>query len=93
MTVEELVEQTKAILEAKAVIELEEAVELASGQMSRHFVDGKAGLADPGDLQIACAAMAALVDAAGVAACRTHPARCFGRHGHRCCTTEVHRTV
>jgi len=61
MSVTDLVEQTKAIILAKAITELDEAVELASGQMSRHFVDGKEGFADPADLRIACQAMAALV--------------------------------
>lgn len=66
MSADELVAETRSILAKKAVIELENEVELASGQMSRHFVDGKAGLSDPADLRVACAAMAALVEASGV---------------------------
>ena len=66
MSVEELVEKTKAIILAKAITELDEAVELASGQMSRHCVDGKEGFADPADLRVACQAMAGLVAEAGV---------------------------
>lgn len=66
MTLDELVDATRGILAKKAVLELDHEVELASGQMSRHFVDGKAGLADPADLRVACAAMAALIADAGV---------------------------
>ncbi|MDG2263125.1 MAG: phosphoribosyltransferase family protein [Actinomycetota bacterium] len=66
MPVDELVASTRSILSKKAVIELDHEIELASGQMSRHFVDGKAGLSDPDDLRVACAAMAALVEATGV---------------------------
>lgn len=63
---EQLVQQTKAILQAKAVLELDTPIELASGQMSKHFVDGKAGLAEADDLRIACSAMHAIIAAAGI---------------------------
>ena len=66
MSLDELVKATKAIIAAKAITYMDEAVELASGQMSHHFVDGKEGFADPSDLRVACRAMAALVAAAGV---------------------------
>lgn len=64
MNVQQLVADTKVVLGEKAVTELDEPIELASGQMSKHFVDGKAGLAEAADLRLACQAMhAQLVDA------------------------------
>lgn len=66
-TTAELVEATKAVLEEKAVLVLDEPIELASGQLSDRFVDGKAGLASAPDLRLACAAIASLLDDAGVA--------------------------
>lgn len=66
MSVNDLVQQTQEILKAKAVREFEDAVELASGQMSHHFVDGKAGLADPEDLRVACTTIDALIRGAGI---------------------------
>lgn len=66
MGLDDLVHATKTILAEKAVMELDREVELASGQMSLHFVDGKAGLADPADLRVACEAMAAILEAAGI---------------------------
>ncbi len=63
----ELVAATRAVLEAKAVLVLDEPIELASGQLSDRFVDGKAGLAAAPDLRLACAAIAALLDDAGIA--------------------------
>lgn len=66
MNVSELVAETKAVLGEKAVTELDEPVELASGQMSSHFVDGKAGLAEAADLRLACATMHALLVDAGI---------------------------
>lgn len=58
----ELVDATVSLLQAKAVLELDEPIELASGQMSDRFVDGKAGLASAPDLRLACAAIAAILD-------------------------------
>jgi orotate phosphoribosyltransferase len=66
VNVAELVAATKVILGEKAVLELDEPIELASGQMSKHFVDGKAGLAQAADLRLACQAMHAQVEAAGI---------------------------
>ncbi|MGI9614868.1 MAG: orotate phosphoribosyltransferase [Acidimicrobiales bacterium] len=62
----ELVQNTKALLQEKAVLVLDEPVELASGQMSDRFVDGKAGLAAAPDLRLACSAIVALVDDEGI---------------------------
>ena len=62
----DLVAATKAVLEAKAVLVLDEPIELASGQLSDRFVDGKAGLAAAPDLRLACATIAALLDDAGI---------------------------
>lgn len=45
---------------------LDEPVRLASGQLSRHFVDGKAALADGADLAVACRAILALAEHEGV---------------------------
>lgn len=66
MSVEELVLQTREILKAKALQEFDEPVELASGQMTRFFVDGKAGLAQPDDLRTACSAIDGLIRGAGI---------------------------
>ena len=66
MTVEELVARTRQILAAKAVLRFSEPIRLASGQMSDVFVDGKAGLAEAGDLRVACAAIHALLVQAGI---------------------------
>lgn len=54
------------ILRAKAVREFDEPIQLASGRMSRHFVDGKAGLCAARDLQIACEAIRDLAAADGI---------------------------
>ena len=63
----ELIAATKALLEEKAVLVLDEPIELASGQLSDRFVDGKAGLAAADDLRLACATIAAVLDDAGLA--------------------------
>ena len=60
------VELTRALLREKAILELDEPVELASGAMSRFFVDGKAGLARAEDLRLACEALLAVVERAGL---------------------------
>lgn len=66
MVVEELVGATQKILRSKAVREFDTPIELASGQKSRFFVDGKAGLAQPDDLRMACTAIDAVVRDAGI---------------------------
>lgn len=66
MGTDELVEAAKKVLGQKAVTEFDEPIELASGQMSKHFVDGKAGLAEAADLRVACQAMHGLVTDAGI---------------------------
>lgn len=66
MSVIELVRSTQEILKAKAVREFDTPIELASGQMSRFFVDGKAGLSEPEDLKVACTAIDAVVRDAGI---------------------------
>jgi orotate phosphoribosyltransferase len=59
--------RARALLREKAILELDEPVELASGAMSRVFVDGKAGLAAAEDLRLACRALLVLADQAGIA--------------------------
>lgn len=66
MGVDELVAATKDVLARKAVTEFDTPIELASGQMSKHFIDGKAGLSHADDLRVACLAMNALVQEAGI---------------------------
>ena len=44
----------------------EEPVQLASGEYSRDFVDGKAALAEGADLELACGALIEIVDEAGI---------------------------
>lgn len=62
----ELLAAAQKILFDKAVLRFDEPVELASGKMSKHFVDGKAGLAQAADLKTACDAIASLVADAGI---------------------------
>ncbi|MCP3937907.1 MAG: orotate phosphoribosyltransferase [Actinomycetia bacterium] len=66
LSVDELAAEAVEVLRAKAVREFDEPIQLASGAMSRHFVDGKAGLAAAADLRLACAAIAALCARAGI---------------------------
>jgi len=66
MEVDELVAATKELLREKAVSKFETPIELASGQLSNFFVDGKAGLSSAADLRIACLAMHGLVTEAGI---------------------------
>lgn len=66
MPLDELVAATHQVLAAKAVSEFDPPIRLASGQLSRFFVDGKAGLAQAADLRLASQAMHALVTAAGI---------------------------
>jgi orotate phosphoribosyltransferase len=67
MSTEELVHATREVLRDNAVREFDPPVQLASGQLSRYFVDGKAGLAKAGDLRLACQALHGMVDDAGIA--------------------------
>jgi len=62
----ELLEAARLLLSEKAVIRFDEPVQLASGQMSSHFIDGKAGLAQARDLRLACHAINALVVSNGI---------------------------
>jgi orotate phosphoribosyltransferase len=66
MRVDELIAATKVVLGQKAVTEFDEPIELASGQMSKFFVDGKAGLAEAADLKLACETLHAMVVDAGL---------------------------
>jgi orotate phosphoribosyltransferase len=59
-------EQLIEIVASKGLIELAEPVQLASGDMSRYFVDAKKALASGADLRFACEALAELVDDMGV---------------------------
>lgn len=63
---EELVAATRRILAARAVTEFDKPIELASGQLSRFFVDGKSGLSRADDLRTACHALHGVVAAAGI---------------------------
>ncbi len=62
-----LVAEARQLLATKALQELSEPIRLASGQLSNHFIDGKAGLALAADLRLACRALHHIVTAAGVA--------------------------
>ena len=66
MDTDDLVIQAREILRTKAVRVFDEPIELASGALSRHFVDGKAGLAEAGDLRVACEAIHRLATDAGI---------------------------
>jgi len=65
-TAKALVEQTIEVLATRSVLHLDEPIELASGQMSHHFVDAKAGLSHAADLRLACETVATLAREAGV---------------------------
>lgn len=66
MTTTDLVLEAREILQAKAIRTFDEPVQLASGKLSNHFIDGKAGLAEAADLQVACRAIHRLVTDAGI---------------------------
>jgi orotate phosphoribosyltransferase len=55
------------IVAEKGLTSFDEPVELASGAMSRDFVDAKRALASGPDLVVACRAIAALADRRGIA--------------------------
>ncbi len=61
-----IVDEATEILRSKAVLHFEEPIQLASGKMSSHFVDGKAGLAQAADLWVACQALRYLLAEAGI---------------------------
>ena len=61
-----LLTAARKILIDKAVLRFDEPIELASGKMSKHFVDAKAGLAQASDLKVACAAVDAVIQEAGI---------------------------
>lgn len=63
---DELVTAARQLLRDKAVSEFDPPIRLASGQLSRFFIDGKAGLAHAADLRLACRTLHRLVEAAGI---------------------------
>jgi len=63
---DELVVAARQLLRDKAVSEFDPPIRLASGQLSRFFIDGKAGLAHAADLRLACRTLHRLVEAAGI---------------------------
>lgn len=63
---DELVATARQLLRDKAVSEFDPPIRLASGQLSRFFIDGKAGLAHAADLRLACHTLHRLVEAAGI---------------------------
>jgi orotate phosphoribosyltransferase len=54
------------IVRARALRQFDEPKELASGELSRDFIDAKAGLSRGRDLRLACAVIADQVAAAGI---------------------------
>lgn len=65
-SVDELLEATRQILGQRSITEFDQPVELASGEMSKFFVDGKAGLSRSDDLRVACLALDGIVRSAGI---------------------------
>lgn len=61
MSTQELVAAAQQIIRTKAIVHFDEPIELASGNMSTMFIDGKAGLASAADLRVACDAIVAMV--------------------------------
>ena len=59
-------EQLLAVVRDRALIRFEEPRQLSSGEMSRDFIDAKAGLARGRDLRLACKVIADQVAAAGI---------------------------
>jgi orotate phosphoribosyltransferase len=55
-------DQVIGIVRARGLLRLPEPVTLASGQLSRDFIDGKAALGRGEDLEVACRALLELVD-------------------------------
>jgi orotate phosphoribosyltransferase len=54
------------VVRSTALIQFDEPRELSSGELSRDFIDAKAGLARGADLRLACEVIAASVAAAGI---------------------------
>ena len=61
-----LIGEVHELLRTKAISTFERPIQLASGQMSSVFIDGKAALASAADLERACLAMYALIRDAGI---------------------------
>lgn len=59
-------DQVLAIVKERGHLELDEPVQLSSGEMSSHFVDAKRALARGADLELACRAILEVVAEAGV---------------------------
>jgi orotate phosphoribosyltransferase len=55
------------VVRTRALIQFDEPRELSSGELSRDFIDAKAGLSRGEDLRLACAVIADGVAAAGIA--------------------------
>lgn len=66
MLTSDLVAAAHELLRTKAITHYERPIQLASGQMSSVFIDGKAALAAAPDLRIACRAMHARITDAGI---------------------------
>lgn len=60
-------EQLLEIVREKGYTRLDHPVELASGEMSQDFIDGKKALAHGADLEVACRALVEAVEEAGIA--------------------------
>jgi orotate phosphoribosyltransferase len=54
------------VVRTRALIQFDEPRELSSGELSRDFIDAKAGLSRGEDLRLACAVIAASVASAGI---------------------------
>lgn len=54
------------VVRSRALRQFDEPRQLASGEMSRDFIDAKAGLSRGADLQLACAVIDAMVADAGI---------------------------
>jgi orotate phosphoribosyltransferase len=59
-------DQVIDIVKRRGYRRLDTPVELASGQLSQDFIDGKEALARGSDLKIACTALLELIDDAGI---------------------------
>lgn len=58
--------QLLEIIRTRALLQFDEPRELSSGELSRDFIDAKAGLSRGADLDLACAVIARQVAAAGI---------------------------
>lgn len=54
------------VVRSRALVQFDEPRELSSGELSRDFIDAKAGLSRGADLRLACAVIASSVAAAGI---------------------------